>query len=91
MVTIVGGIIFIAAVLGCSADGPVATRQWWLLGRAGTRLGRQAITQLKAAVQRRQQTDPCPCVQERRERSRREFLALDLLKNSTEHEEYRPS
>lgn len=90
-VNIVNGIILLAAVFGCSADGPVAARQWWLLGRAGVRFERQAMARLKAAAQGRRQAKPCPAELERRERIRREFLALDLLKNSTEHEEYRPS
>lgn len=34
---------------------------------------------------------PCPCVAERRERVRREALAFDVFRNSTEHEEYQPS
>lgn len=89
--SIVSGIILLAAVFGCSADGPVAARQWWLLGRAGARLEQQAIARLKAAAQRRRQAKPCPAELERRERIHREFMALDLLKNSTEHEEYRPS
>jgi hypothetical protein len=90
-VSIVSGIIFLAAVFGCSADGPVAARQWWMLGRAGTRLGQSAVTRLKAAGQRRQQTGPCPCVVERREQARRAYLAFDPLRNATDHEEYRPS
>jgi hypothetical protein len=85
------GIILLAAVLGCSADGPVAARQWWLLGRASARLERQAVARLKATVQRRQQAKPCPAELERRERIHREFMAFDPLKNSTEYEEYRPS
>lgn len=88
---IVDGIILLAAVLGCSADGPVAARQWWLLGRASAQLERSAVARLKAAVQRRQQADPCPCVVERREQARRAYLAFDPYRNSTEYEEYRPS
>jgi hypothetical protein len=34
---------------------------------------------------------PCPAEQKRRERMRREFLAFDPYRNSTEHEEYQPS
>jgi hypothetical protein len=33
----------------------------------------------------------CPAEQKRREHMRREFLAFDPLRNSTEYEEYRPS
>lgn len=89
--SIVDAIIFIAAVFGCSADGPIAVRQWLLLGRAGARSGWQAVARLKATVQRRQQAKPCPAELQRRERLRWESLAFDQYKNSTEHEEYRPS
>jgi hypothetical protein len=91
VVNIMDGIILLAAVLGCSADGPVAARQWWLLGRASARLERQAVARLKAAAQRRQQGKPCPAELERRKQALRDFQAFDPFQNSTEYEEYRPS
>jgi len=56
-----------------------------------SRFGQYALTLVKTAAQRWQRPVLCPAELERRERLRREFMAFDLLKNSTEHEEYRPS
>lgn len=85
-------LLFVAAILGCSTDGPEAIREGWRIVRVGHRLSRKVLAQMQTTLRNRQpKVSPCPAEQERREHLRREFLALDPFKNSTEHEEYRPS
>lgn len=38
-----------------------------------------------------EQVRPCPAEQQRREQAHRDLLALDVFRNSTAPEEYRPS
>jgi hypothetical protein len=89
-VNIVPMIVLLAAVLDCTTDGPETLREGVRLVRLSRRLGQQFLGRLQAMVRPRPAAS-CPCVQERRERMRREFLAFDSYRNSTEHEEYRPS
>jgi hypothetical protein len=83
-------IVLLAAVLDCTTDGPVTLREGVRLVRLSRRLGQQVLGRVQAMVRPRPAA-PCPCMQERHERSRRVYLAFDPFRNSTEHEEYRPS
>jgi hypothetical protein len=78
-------IVLVAALLGCTRDGPEVVLKGLSLVRAGRRLGRIARTRLKAT--RRRQASPCRCAAERHERIWREMEALDVFANSTLHEE----
>jgi hypothetical protein len=89
-VNIVPMIVLLAAVLDCTTDGPETLREGMRLVRLSRRLGQQVLGRVQAMARPRPAA-PCPCVQERHERSRREFLAFDPLRNSTACEEYRPS
>jgi hypothetical protein len=94
LVNVVPEVLLFSALLGCTTDGPVAVRESWRMARVGGRLGHQAVQRLKAVLRRKRQVaryDTCPAEQERREQRRREFTAYDVFKNTTEHEEYRPS
>jgi hypothetical protein len=88
--SLIPGIILMAALLGCTSDGPAAMREWLRMVRTSAQFGQQVMTRLRATVQHRS-ASPCPCVAERKARARMEACAFDPFKNSTEHEEYRSS
>jgi len=83
-------VVLLAAVLGCTTDGPEAVREGFKVARFSRRFWRMTVQKLKAAAQR-PPTIPCPCVREHRKRVRDDWAALDVFRNSTAHEEYRPS
>lgn len=85
-------IVLLAAVCGCTADGPAAFHEGWRLARLGSRFGRKVLARARAAAPScRTPRLPCRAELERRERQGRDFLAFDVFRNSTEYEEYRPS
>lgn len=82
-------LMVLAALLGCTADGPAAVREGIHAARHGGRLCRLVMHRLGMALHLR--CVPSARALERQDRLRRELMAFDLYRNSTEHEEYRPS
>lgn len=87
----VTAVMVLAALIGCTADGASAVREGIRVARHGGRLCQKVVRKLGTALHRHRQRIPSAQALEHKERVRREFMAYDVYRNSTEHEEYRAS